>query len=49
METQQIWDNRKVKFLNLSFDSFLDMAYNLKINVIAYDYTGYGISTGKVN
>lgn len=24
----------------------LDMAFNLRINVIAYDYRGYGISIG---
>lgn len=28
-------------------DNFFDLAYNLKINVLAYDYAGYGQSTGK--
>jgi hypothetical protein len=28
-------------------DNFLDLAYNLKINVIGYDYTGYGQSSGQ--
>ena len=27
-------------------DSYLDLCYNLKINIFAYDYSGYGISTG---
>jgi hypothetical protein len=30
-------------------DSYLDLAYNCKINVFAYDYAGYGISEGVTN
>lgn len=28
--------------LGLMFDNYLDLAYNLKVNVLAYDYAGYG-------
>lgn len=28
-------------------DSFLDLAYNCKINIFSYDYCGYGQSKGK--
>ena len=27
-------------------DTYLDLCYNLKINIFAYDYSGYGISSG---
>ena len=27
-------------------DSFLDIAYNCKVNLFGYDYSGYGASTG---
>lgn len=33
--------------LGIMLDTYLDLAYNLNINVIGYDYTGYGQSTGK--
>ena len=35
--------------MGLMLDSYLDLAYNLKINVLGYDYTGYGQSTGKAS
>ena len=28
-------------------DNYLDLAFNLGVNVIGYDYTGYGQSTGE--
>ena len=27
-------------------DTYLDLAHNLCVDVIAYDYSGYGLSTG---
>ena len=30
--------------LGLMMDSYLDLAYNLKVDVLAYDYNGYGIA-----
>lgn len=33
--------------LGIMLDSYLDLAYNLDINVIGYDYSGFGQSTGK--
>ena len=30
-------------------DYYLDLSYNLKINVFAWDYSGYGNSTGETN
>lgn len=32
--------------IGLMLDNYLDLAYNLKVNVIGYDYSGYGQSTG---
>lgn len=29
-------------------DSYLDIGYNCKINLLGYDYSGYGISEGKL-
>jgi pimeloyl-ACP methyl ester carboxylesterase len=33
--------------LGYSLDTLFDLAYNLKINVFAYEYSGYGQSSGK--
>lgn len=30
-------------------DSYLDLSLNCKINVLAYDYCGYGISKGNTS
>jgi abhydrolase domain-containing protein 17 len=35
--------------IGLMLDNYLDLSYNLKINVLGYDYTGYGQSTGKAS
>jgi hypothetical protein len=35
--------------IGLMLDNYLDLAYNLKINVIGYDYTGYGQASGKAS
>lgn len=35
--------------LGLMLDNYLDLASNLGVNVIGYDYTGYGQSTGKAS
>lgn len=32
--------------LGLMLDSYLDLAFNLRSDVIAYDYSGYGITKG---
>lgn len=32
--------------MGLMLDNYLDLAFNLKVNILAYDYTGYGQSTG---
>ena len=29
-------------------DNYLDLAFNCKVNVFSYDYSGYGLSNGKV-
>lgn len=28
--------------VGLMLDNYLDLSYNLKINILGYDYTGYG-------
>ena len=33
--------------IGFMLDSYLDIAYNCKINVFSYDYAGYGLSEGK--
>lgn len=33
--------------LGWMLESYLDLSYNCKINVLAYDYSGYGISEGE--
>lgn len=35
--------------IGYSLDTLLDLAFNLKVNVFAYEYTGYGQSTGNKN
>jgi fermentation-respiration switch protein FrsA (DUF1100 family) len=35
--------------LGYMLDNFLDLAFNCKINVFAYEYSGYGLSQGKAS
>lgn len=37
-----IYSHPNAADLGLMLDNYLDLAYNLNINVVGYDYTGYG-------
>ena len=37
-----IYSHPNASDIGLMLDNFLDLSYNLKINILGYDYTGYG-------